>query len=788
MAQIEIDGKQVTVADGSTIIEAAEAAGVYIPRFCFHKKLSIAANCRMCLVEVEKAGKPLPACATPVIEGMKIFTHSEKAVQAQKSVMEFLLINHPLDCPICDQGGECQLQDLAVGYGGVSSRYQEEKRVVFNKDFGPLIAGDMTRCIQCTRCVRFGQEIAGQMEMGMAHRGEHSEITTFVGRAVASELSGNMIDLCPVGALTSKPFRYSARTWELTRRPAVAPHDGLGSNVALQVKQNRVYRVLPRDNDAVNECWLSDRDRFSYEGLYSEDRLNKPMIKEGGQWRECEWKDALEYAANSLNLIRQEVGAEQLGALASPSSTVEELYLLKKLMTGLGSGNVDHRLRHSDFSADAYRQGAPWLGRSVASLQELDRVLLIGSSLRSEQPLLAQRLRQAVKRGAHLNVVHVADDALLCRVAHKLIVAPDALAQALAQVVKALGERAAVDAEVQPLLAGIEVSETARSIAASLTTGENRSVLLGNVAQHHPRYALLHRLAQEAARLSGAAFGVLGEAANSVGAYLAGALPAPGGLNAGQMLATPRKAYILLGVELERDSYNGQQAMAAMQGAFVVALTAYKHRAHEFADVLLPIAAFAENAGTYVNTEGVAQSFRAAVAPRGEARPAWKVLRVLGNLFELDGFSQDNAEALTSEALGNTPLADKLGNALRPGMNLVLDKPDGGRLQRIGEVGIYQTDSLVRRAASLQKMSAAPRAWMHNSLLAQLGLSEDETVTVRQGDAAIQLSAACDDTLPAGCVRVAAGHEQTALLGGLFDEIRVEKSKGQQQTAEHTPS
>ncbi len=783
MAQIEINGKQVTVADGSTIIDAAEAAGVYIPRFCFHKKLSIAANCRMCLVEVEKAGKPLPACATPVTDGMRIFTHSEKAVQAQKSVMEFLLINHPLDCPICDQGGECQLQDLAVGYGGASSRYQEEKRVVFNKDFGPLIAGDMTRCIQCTRCVRFGQEIAGQMEMGMAQRGEHSEITTFVGRAVASELSGNMIDLCPVGALTSKPFRYSARSWELTRRPSLAPHDGLGSNIALQVKQNKVYRVLPRDNEAVNECWLSDRDRFSYEGLYSEDRLKKPMIKEGGKWRECEWKDALEYAANSFNLIRREVGAEQLGALASPSSTVEELYLLKKLMTGLGSGNIDHRLRHSDCSADAYRQGAPWLGQSVAALQDLDRVLLIGSSLRTEHPLLAQRLRLAVKHYAHLNIIHVADDALLCRVENKLIVAPDALVQALAQVVKALSEQGAVDAEIQPLLAGVEASETAHAIAASLTTGACRSVLLGNVAQHHPRAALLHRLAQEIARLSGATLGVLGEAANSVGAYLAGALPAPGGLNAGQMLASPRKAYLLLGFELERDSYNGQQAMAAMQGAFVVALTAYKHHAHDFADVLLPIAAFAENAGTYVNTEGVAQSFSAAVTPQGEARPAWKVLRVLGNLFDLDGFSQDNAEAVRSEVLGEQPVAERLNNALRPGMNLALDKSNGDSLQRIGEVGIYQSDSLVRRATSLQKMSAAPRAWMHSSLLAQLGLADNDAVSVRQGDAAIQLNAACDNTLPPGCVRVAAGYAQTALLGGLFDEIRVERQTTPQEPA-----
>ncbi|HEX6828972.1 MAG TPA: NADH-quinone oxidoreductase subunit NuoG, partial [Burkholderiales bacterium] len=440
LVNLEIDGRAVAVPGGSMVMHAANKLGIYIPHFCYHKKLSIAANCRMCLVQVEKAPKPLPACATPVTEGMKVWSHSELAVNAQKAVMEFLLINHPLDCPICDQGGECQLQDLAVGYGGGSSRYGEEKRVVPNKDLGPLISTDMTRCIHCTRCVRFGQEIADVMELGMANRGEHSEIMTFVGRSVDSELSGNAIDLCPVGALTSKPFRFSARTWELARRRSVSPHCGLGSNLVVQVKLERVLRVLPRENDAVNECWLSDKDRFSYEGLNSPDRLRRPMVKRGGRWQECDWKEALEAVAAGLADVKQRHGAAQIGALASPHSTLEELYLLQKLMRGLGSGNVDFRLRQCDFRADAELRGAPWLGMKVADLDAIESALVVGSTLRKDHPLLAYRLRQAVTRGAALNLINPVDDDLLTRIAGRMIVAPGSLPLALAQVVKAAAD------------------------------------------------------------------------------------------------------------------------------------------------------------------------------------------------------------------------------------------------------------------------------------------------------------------------------------------------------------
>ena len=438
MVNLEIDGKIVSVENGATVMEAANKLGTFIPHFCYHKKLSIAANCRMCLVQVEKAPKPLPACATPATEGMKVQTNSQYAKTAQQGVMEFLLINHPLDCPICDQGGECQLQDLAVGYGGSASRYQEAKRVVVNKNLGPLIATDMTRCIHCTRCVRFGQEVAGVMELGQAGRGEHSEILAFVGQTVDSELSGNMIDLCPVGALTSKPFRYTARSWELSRRKSVSPHDGLGSNLVVQVKQDRVMRVLPLENEVINECWISDKDRFSYEGLNSEDRLTRPMLKQGGQWLEVEWSQALQFVAHGLKDIKSNHGAESIAALASPHQTLEELYLLNKLMRGMGSNNIDTRLRQADTRADGSAIGARWLGMKIADIGALQSVLIIGSTLRKDHPLIANRLRQATKNGLQLNIVHVADDELLMKVANIAVVAPSALPATLAAIVVCL--------------------------------------------------------------------------------------------------------------------------------------------------------------------------------------------------------------------------------------------------------------------------------------------------------------------------------------------------------------
>ena len=784
MINIEIDGKHIDVENGCSVIEAARRLGIYIPHFCYHKKLSIAANCRMCLVQVEKAPKPLPACATPVAEGMKVFTASEQAVKAQKGVMEFLLINHPLDCPICDQGGECELQDLAVGYGGSASRYQEEKRVVLSKDIGPLVAAEeMSRCINCTRCVRFGVEIGGAMELGQAFRGEHAEIMSFVAGTVDSELSGNMIDLCPVGALTSKPFRYSARTWELSRRKSISPHDSLGSNLAVQVKNNHVMRVLPIENEDVNECWLSDKDRFSYEGLNSAERLTKPMIKQGGKWLEVDWQTALEYVANGLRQIANETGADSIGALATPHSTLEEHYLLQKLMRGMGSHNVDTRLRQSDFSADGNESGAPWLGMAVADINQTDRFLIVGAFLRKDHPLLASRVRRAVNNGAQVNLIHSADDELLMPVANRAIIAPDGIVAILGQVLKALAiaKNVMLDGSVQQFVNSVTPSVIAQKMANSLANSERAAVLLGNFAQQHPQASQLRYLAQHIADLCGAKFGFLGEAANSVGGYLAHAVPFNGteqGLNASAMLVSQRKAYVLLNVEVELDMQNPQQALAAMHSAdMVVAMSAYKHLATEYADVLLPIAPFTETSGTFVSTEGRVQSFKGAVQPLGEARPAWKVLRVLGNLLNLPGFDFNNSEEIRDEALGGTDVSDKLGNILH-GVTEPSKNDNAAGFQRVSDVPIYAADAIVRRASSLQKTrdAHAPLAMMHSAELKKLNLQSGEMVRLTQENGSVRLPVIADDSLPSGVVRAAAGHAATAGLAGMFGEIGVERA------------
>ncbi len=787
MIKIEIDGQQVETPKGSMVMDAANKLGIYIPHFCYHKKLSIAANCRMCLVEVEKAPKPLPACATPAAEGMKVLTHSDMAVKAQQGVMEFLLINHPLDCPICDQGGECQLQDLAVGYGGAASRYQEPKRIVMHKDIGPLVSTEeMTRCIHCTRCVRFGQEIGGVMELGMAFRGEHAEILSFVDSTVDSELSGNMIDLCPVGALTSKPFRYTARSWELSRRKSISPHDGLGANLAVHVKDNKVARVVPIENEAINECWLSDKDRFSYEGLNSAERLTKPMLKQGGKWIEVEWQVALEYVANGLRQISATHGADQIAALATPHSTLEELALLQKLMRGIGSDNVDFRLRQSDFSADGKQTGAQWLGMPIADINNCDRFLIIGSFLRKDQPLLAQRVRQAVKKGAQVNVVHAADDELLMSVANKSIVAPSEIVSALAGIVQALAteKSKSLSGETQKALENVKPSAQASAMAKSLASGERVAVLIGNFAQQHPQATQIALLAEQINALCGATFGYLGEAANSIGAYLAGAVPFANGaqgMHAEQMLTLPRKAYVLLNVEPELDMHNPLQAMTAMHAAdMVVVLSAFKHHATEYADVLLPIAPFTETSGTFVNSEGRQQSFKGAVKPLGDARPAWKVLRVLGNLLGLAGFDYDSSEAVRDEILGKQTIANRLNNHLSGVTLQKIASTSSTALQRISDVPIYSADALVRRATALQKTrdAATPSVMLHSSELHKLGIKSGDRVKVSQGQDSVNLVAQVNDKLPAHTARVAAGHATTAALGAMFGLITVEPIAG----------
>jgi NADH-quinone oxidoreductase subunit G len=635
--------------------------------------------------------------------------------------------------------------------------------------------------------VRFGQAIAGKMELGMAYRGEHAPIMSFVDSSVDSELSGNMIDLCPVGALTSKPFRYSARSWELSRRKSVSPHDGLGSNLAVQVKNNKVLRVTPIENEAVNECWISDKDRFSYEGLNSPERLTKPMLKQDGKWLEVEWQAALEYVANGLRCIAKDSGFEQVAALATPHSTLEELYLLQKLMRGLGSGNVDFRLRQSDFSSDGKQQGAPWLGMPVADINTRDRLLIVGSFLRKDHPLLAQRVRQAVKRGAQANIVHTSDDDLLMPVANKAIVAPSELVNMLAQILKVLAteKKMTPDAAVQ----SVEVGSVAAAIAKSMASGEHAAVLLGNFAQQHPQATQIALLAERIAALCGAKFGFLGEAANSVGGYLAGAAPFGGsvqGMNAAQMLMSPRKAYILLNVEPELDMHDPQQAMAAVRAAdMVVALSAYKHHATEYADVLLPIAPFTETSGTFINTEGLAQSFKGAVKPLGEARPAWKVLRVLGNMLGVQGFDYDSSDEVRDEVLSGKNIADRLNNHIEDthvgSDSSGQDVRMNSHLQRVADVPIYSADAIVRRAVSLQKThdAATPCVTLHSSELQKLGVKSGDTVKVSQGNASVSLTVQANDLQPTRTARVAAGHPATAELGAMFGTITVEPITGE---------
>lgn len=699
MVEIELDGQKVEVVEGSMVIHAAEKANVYIPHFCYHKKLSIAASCRMCLVDVEKAPKPMPACATPVTQGMVVRTKTEKAIKAQQSVMEFLLINHPLDCPICDQGGECQLQDLAVGYGGSSSRYSEEKRVVQAKDIGPLISTEeMTRCIHCTRCVRFGAEIGGDMELGMINRGEHSEITTIKGDSVDSELSGNMIDICPVGALTSKPFRYSARTWELSRRKSISPHDSTGANLIVQVKNHKVMRVVPLENEAVNECWIADRDRFSYEALNGPDRLTRPMLKQGGQWQEVDWQTALEYVANGIKSVREKHGADAVGALVSPHSTLEELFLASRLIRGLGSDSIDYRLRHAEFTPF---EGVRWLGTSIASLSTLQSVLVFGSNLRKDHPLFAQRIRQAARHGCAVHAVNSATYDWAMPVTTSVVVPASGWMRMLAQIAAAVAEVRAIELP-QDIVE--TVGEPARAIAASLLAGERKAILLGNGAAHHAQASSILALVQWIATHTGATFGYLSEAANTVGAQFVGAQPLGKGFNAAEMLAGKVKAALLLNTEPTLDSVAGVRATLDLSAVdMVVTLSPFKTNL-EFSDVLLPIAPFTETAGTFVNAEGRVQSFHAVVKPLGETRPAWKILRVLGNLLEIPDMEWETAQDVLSTVLGQ----ENLQNSHLPVHSLHNETsvPIHAQAHECAEpvvAAIYQLDSLVRRSPALQK-------------------------------------------------------------------------------------
>ncbi|MDA8364673.1 MAG: NADH-quinone oxidoreductase subunit NuoG [Gammaproteobacteria bacterium] len=774
MLHIEIDGRKLEVKEGSMIIEAADAAGIYIPRFCYHRKLSVAANCRMCLVDVEKIPKPLPACATPVTDGMIVRTHSAKAVAAQKGVMEFLLINHPLDCPICDQGGECDLQDLSVGYGSDVSRFTEKKRIVMDKYIGPLIATEMTRCIHCTRCIRFGQEIGGIKEMGATGRGEHMRVGTYVEQSIDSELSGNMIDLCPVGALTSRPFRFTARSWELQSRPSVSPHDCIGSNIRVEIRHNKVMRVLPRDNEEINEIWLSDRDRFSYTALNSQERLVKPMIRQHGSLVETDWATALEFTAAGLRRVLDSHGAPGLGALASPTSTLEEFYLLQKLVRALGSANIDHRLHARDFSDDGGQPPFPWLGQTIQELESLDAVLLIGSNVRKEQPLIGHRLRKAFLAGARIAAVNPMDHEFTFDLHAKVVAAPDEMLRALARIAQVLA-----DAAGQPLrqpvpawTAGTAAVAQEQEIARILLSGKRTAVLLGDFASGHERAADLRALAELIAELSSARLGRLAEA-NSAGGWLAGCLPhrGPGagataaGLNAYEMLAQPRQGYLILGAEPELDCWDGALARRALGAAeFVTVLSVFKDVAQDYAHVLLPLAPFTETSGTFVNCEGRWQSFAAAVSPAGETRPGWKILRVLGNVLGREGFDYTSSEQIRDEAARH---------AVTPSARLrswTLGAPPGvhAGLVRVAEVPLYAVDPVVRRAAPLQQTRDAgrPLARINATEAQRCGVAGATAVRVVVGAGEVALGLEIDGRVPDGCIWIPGGYAETAPLAG----------------------
>ncbi|MCU7845405.1 MAG: NADH-quinone oxidoreductase subunit NuoG [Candidatus Thiodiazotropha sp. (ex Monitilora ramsayi)] len=778
---IEVDGRELQAKPGTMLIEVTDAAGITVPRFCYHKKLSISANCRMCLVEVEKVPKPLPACATPVTDGMKVFTRSPRALAAQKGTMEFLLINHPLDCPICDQGGECELQDVAMGYGSDVSRYAEGKRVVADKNIGPLIATDMTRCIHCTRCVRFGQEIAGIREMGATGRGEHMTIGTYIERSIDSELSGNIIDLCPVGALTSKPFRFSARAWELTQVEGIAPHDSVGSNINLHLRGNKVMRVHPRDNESLNESWISDRDRYSYEGLYADDRLTAPMIKKDGEWQETSWEMALEMAAAGL----REIEADQIGALVSPSSTLEELYLAQKLMRGLGSNHIDSRLRQGDFRQDDAGSGISWLGMKVADLETLNSVLVVGGNLRKEQPILGHRLRKAALAGAGVNFLNPCSIELNYSAKQK-VVGPAEIVDALAAVAKASGAKG--EGATAELIQSASADDDAKAVAEALKKGGKAAVILGAMAQSHPDYALLVGLASAAAEATGAILSIVPVASNSVGAQLAGAVPtleaggkaaANSGLDMMKLLKMPRKGYLLMGVEPGLDFWDGALSVNALQSAdTVVALTAYRSpQLESCADILLPMGVFAETAGTYVNGEGGWQSSRGVVKPQGQARPGWKILRVLGNLLDVEGFEYIDADQVKEElrALCNDDLPPNQGGNLsgKPARQLI-----GEGLLRGGDTPLYSIDPLVRRAAALQQTLDAgnPAVRLHPAEAEKLGLNGSDLALVKQNGYQANLPLQLDESLPEGCAWISTGLAETASLGQPFGEVTVEKA------------
>ena len=783
MITIEVNGRKLEAEEGSTIIEVADQAGIYIPRFCYHEKLSIAANCRMCLVEVENAPKALPACATPIGEGMVIRTNSNSAVAAQQDTMEFLLINHPLDCPICDQGGECPLQDQALGYGSGVSRFDETKRSVEDRDIGPLIATEMTRCIHCTRCVRFGQEVAGIMEFGAIGRGEDMKISTFMGNAVNSEVSGNVIDLCPVGALTSKPYRFTARSWELRKHNAISPHDCLGSNLEIHEVHGAVKRVLPRNNAAVNECWLSDRDRYSYEAANSDDRLTLPLVRKGGSFHEADWSEALKTAANALQRIQKVSGGSSIGSLCTPTATLEEFFLLQKVLRGLGSTNIDHRLRQQDFRDDTRAPVFPGSQTAMENIQDLNAVLLVGCNIRKELPLIALRLRKMVQNGGRVATLNSIQYDFNFPVAHESAVLPRDLPGKFAQLARILAER--IEKKLPDwisILAGNDDADPALTgVADMLLSGDGDNlIVLGQVSSNDRNAALLRRLAFWVADVSDSRTALLPDA-NSAAAWLAGCVSHrdPNGLSVTEPGLDPRamvrahlKAYILYGIEADCDYAEPYQLKESLNDAeFVLSFSCFRSAVPPQADVVLPLAIFTEIAGTYVNLEGRFQSSTPAVLPKGQARPGWKILRVLGNLLDLDGFDYVSVEEVTQEVEVPELNALDLRYADTEEHEKVIEEPekaDGDSALCLAmDVPIYATDPIVRRAPALQATIDAGPPMVHigAGVLSDLGLSEGSRVRVNGQNGSVTLPLKIDQRVPVGTVYIPGGYAETAVLG-----------------------
>ncbi|MBT3505765.1 MAG: NADH-quinone oxidoreductase subunit G [Piscirickettsiaceae bacterium] len=773
MINIEIDGIPLTVDPSKMIIQVADEAGIDIPRFCYHKKLSIAANCRMCLVEVEKSNKALPACATPVSEGMKIFTASATAKAAQRGVMEFLLINHPLDCPICDQGGECELQDLSMGYGAGVGRFSESKRVVKDKNIGALVKTDMTRCIHCTRCVRFGQEIAGIKELGATGRGEHMEIGTYIEQSLGSELSGNIIDLCPVGALTSKPFRYKARAWELSAHASIAPHDAIGSNIEIHTRRDEVMRVVPRDNESLNETWLSDRDRFSYLGLTHEERATTPMVKQNGQWQKVDWQTALNTAVTGIKAIIEQSGAGQVAGLASPTASLEEAYLLQKLLSELGVNNLDHRVRQQDFSDDAVNYD---LDVALSDIEASDTVLIVGSAIRREQPILAHRIRQAALSGTRVNELNFFENDLLMPVDTQLALNIESMLDHLSGIAKALFPLAKTDESAwTKVLSGVVPEAADQTIAMQLSNADKATIIVGDLAKNHPDASKIKAVLALIARLSGSILLVL-PTANSKAAQLVGLLPkTENGLNAQQSFQADLKSYVLLGLEPELDSADPVQALSALNNAdCVVAMHSYVTEAMlSYADVILPVSSFAESSGTFVGIDGQWQNYTGAISPKGESRPAWKVLRVLANLADLDGFQYVSSQDVSDEVREKLKQRSLQQNIPYCPVNMGVTSTG---IQMISEVPMYQVDSVVRRSTALAQTVENQNAFvarMNASEAEQYGLSTSDRITVSCGERAVELAFEIDGALADACVHMPIGITEMAEFGPAFSTVEV---------------